>query len=323
MKEMIKMPKNTKAKYLLEDITFDHEEAHLAYTLGSGAASGKNKAFLFKGEDLAEDTLDEDSTEFLKALKKEGSEKLPASAFAYTPDKEKPSTWKLRIDDADHTRSAVAALGKGMMGNKVEIPSKDLKAVKSKVRAAYKKFYPDNEVPNVLKSLEENESGLMLDSDNANSGINKTNKETEMSEITNEELIQKAAEAQVEELLKAKQEELLKAAKAEWEAEQASIALTKSHTDILKGLDFIAEDQVEAIVKATVVEGGESILKALEAAGQAVELSKAAETKAKEDLNKFKEDFSVTEQVQAQVKELSFKDKKAAAVEKALQAQTK
>lgn len=318
------MPKNTKAKYLLEDITFDHEEAHLAYTLGSGAASGKNKAFLFKGENLVEDNLDEDSTEFLKALKKEGSEELPASAFAYTPDKEKPSTWKLRIDDANHTRSAVAALGKGMMGNKVQIPSKDLKAVKSKVRAAYKKFYPDNEVPNVLKSLEENESGLMLDSEyTADTGINKTNKETEMSEVTNEELIQKAAEDKVEALLKAKQEDLLKAAKAEWEAEQASIALTKSHTDILKGLDFISEDQVEAIVKATVVEGGESILKALEAAGQAVELSKAAETQAKEDLNKFKEDFSATEQVQAEVKELSFKDKMDAAVEKALQSQTK
>lgn len=314
------MPKNTKAKYLLEDITFDHEEAHLAYTLGSGAASGKNKAFLFKGEDLTEEKLDEDSTEFLKALKKEGSEELPASAFAYTPDKEKPSTWKLRIDDATHTRSAVAALGKGMMGNKVEIPSKDLKAVKSKVRAAYKKFYPDNEVPNVLKSLEENESGLMLDSHTAYSGINKTNKETKMSEVTNEELIQKAAEAQVEELLKAKQEELLKAAKAEWEAEQASIALTKSNTAILKGLDFIAEDQVEAIVKATVVEGGEAILKAFEEAGKAVELAKAAEVEATTKLEKFKEDFSIPEQVNAEVKELSFEDKKRAAVEKALKA---
>ena len=314
------MPKNTKAKYLLEDITFDHEGAHLAYTLGSGAASGKNKAFLFKGEDSAEDTLDEESVEFLKAMKKEGKEELPASAFAYTPDKEKPSTWKLRIDDADHTRSAEAALGKGMMGNKVEIPSKDLKAVKSKVRASYKKFYPDNEVPNVLKSLDENESGLMLDSDNnAVDGINK-NKEPKMTELTNEELIQKAAEAQVEELLKAKQEELLKAAKAEWEAEQASIALTKSNTAILKGLDFIAEDQVEAIVKATVVEGGEAILKAFEEAGKAVELAKAAEVEATTKLEKFKEDFSIPEQVNAEVKELSFEDKKRAAVEKALKA---
>ncbi len=392
------MPKNTKAKYLLEDITFDHEGAHLAYTLGSGAASGKNKAFLFKGEDLAEDNLDEEAIEFLKAktgdvrldltfqefiekflsmygqdaqmlckilgyeydynhevmdnesykkmidekldrihlikdmneeqmtlmksvqvefekaLKKEGSEKLPASAFAYTPDKEKPSTWKLRIDDATHTRSAVAALGKGMMGNKVQIPSKDLKAVKSKVRAAYKKFYPDNEVPTVLKSLDENESGLMLDSDTAVNGINK-NKEPKMTEPTKEELIQKAAEAQVEELLKAQKADLLKAAKAEWEAEQTAIALTKSHTDILKGLDFIAEDQVEAIVKATVVEGGETILKALEEAGKSVELAKAAEAQAKTDLEKFKEDFSQTEQVNAEVKELSHKDKIAKAVE--------
>ena len=408
MKEMMKMPKNTKAKYLLEDITFDHEGAHLAYTLGSGAASGKNKAFLFKGEDLAEDNLDEESIEFLKAkkgdvrldltfqefiekflhmygqesrmlcklmgydydnddenrvmdnesykriidekldrihlikdmnedqialmksvqiefekaLKKEGSEKLPASAFAYTPDKEKPSTWKLRIDDATHTRSAVAALGKGMMGNKVQIPSKDLKAVKSKVRAAYKKFYPDNEVPAVLKSLDKNESGLMLDSDNANSGINK-NKEPKMTEPTNEELIQKAAEDKVEALLKAKQDDLLKAAKAEWEAEQASIALTKSNTEILKGLDFIAEDQLEAIVKATVVEGGETILKALEEAGKAVELAKAAEAQAKTDLEKFKEEFAETEQVNAEINEQSFKEKLRKAVDTAKANQAK
>jgi len=258
------MSKNTKAKYLLEDITFDHEGAHLAYTLGSGAASGKNKAFLFKGEDLAEENLDQDCVDFLKAMKIEEKNTVSSTAFVNTPN---------------------------------------------------------NEADTVLKNLDENESGLMLDSDNnAADGINKNNKENTMTQLTNEELIQKAAEAQVEELLKAKQEELLKAAKAEWEAEQASIALTKSNTAILKGLDFIAEDQVEAIVKATVVEGGEAILKAFEEAGKAVELAKAAEVEAKTNLEKFKEDFSIPEQVQAKVKELSFEDKKRAAVEKALKA---
>ena len=37
------MSKNTKAKYLIKDVTFDHEQAHLAYTLGNGAASQMNE----------------------------------------------------------------------------------------------------------------------------------------------------------------------------------------------------------------------------------------------------------------------------------------
>jgi hypothetical protein len=61
----------------------------------------------------------------------------------YVPDKDKPSTWKLRIDDATHVRSAVAALGKGFRGNKVEIPADEKDSVIRKVRKAYKKFYPE------------------------------------------------------------------------------------------------------------------------------------------------------------------------------------
>lgn len=90
-----------------------------------------------------------------KAMKKVGSETLSASAYAYVPDPEKPSTWKLRIDDATHTRAAVAALGKGFRGQKVQIPSKDLPSVKRKVKAAYSKFFPDNEIPSILKSMED------------------------------------------------------------------------------------------------------------------------------------------------------------------------
>ena len=85
--------------------------------------------------------------------KKEGDEMLPASAYAYTPDKEQVSTWKLRIDTPENTRAAVAALGKGFRGNKVEIPEADLPAVKKKVARAYRKFFPDNEVPEILKAL--------------------------------------------------------------------------------------------------------------------------------------------------------------------------
>lgn len=87
------------------------------------------------------------------AVEKDG---VPASGWAYTPDKTKTSTWKLNISDAVHTSAAVAALGKGFRGNKVSIPSDDLAGVKAKVRAAYKKFYPDKEVPSAIaKSMME------------------------------------------------------------------------------------------------------------------------------------------------------------------------
>lgn len=74
--------------------------------------------------------------------------------FAYKPDPKKPSTWKLNISDARHTAAAVAALGKGFRGNKVEIPEKDLPGVKKRVAAAYRKFFPKNDVPPILKALD-------------------------------------------------------------------------------------------------------------------------------------------------------------------------
>lgn len=74
--------------------------------------------------------------------------------YAYKPDPKNPSTFKLDISDAKHTAAAVAALGKGFRGNKVSIPAKDLPAVKKRVAAAYRKFYPDNELPPILKSLD-------------------------------------------------------------------------------------------------------------------------------------------------------------------------
>ncbi len=74
--------------------------------------------------------------------------------FAYNPDPKNPSKAKLNISDARHTAAAVAALGKGFRGQKVSIPAADLPGVKAKVRAAYKKFYPDNDLPPILKSLD-------------------------------------------------------------------------------------------------------------------------------------------------------------------------
>jgi hypothetical protein len=96
-----------------------------------------------------------------KATKREDGEDFPAEAFAYVPDPERPSTWKLRLWDsladketARQVGMAVAALGPGFRGNKVQIPAADLARVKARVLSAWRKANPDaerSEVPDVLK----------------------------------------------------------------------------------------------------------------------------------------------------------------------------
>lgn len=95
--------------------------------------------------------------------KTEDGKKFQAGDYAYVPDKEKPSTWKLRLTDtpggAPDTRivgAALAALGPtGFRGQKVQIPTSDLPSVKAKILAAWKKLHPDakpEEIPRVLKA---------------------------------------------------------------------------------------------------------------------------------------------------------------------------
>ena len=99
--------------------------------------------------------------DMFKAMKTEGGEQFPAEAFAYVPDAKMPSTWKLRLWDSPSEKEtprqvgyAIAALGKGYRGNKVELPSDAVKGVKAKVLAAWKKTHPDMteaDAPDVLK----------------------------------------------------------------------------------------------------------------------------------------------------------------------------
>lgn len=161
-----------------------------------------------------------------KVTKKEGDENLSVSDYAYTPDKESPSTWKLRIDDATHTSAAVAALGAGFRGNKVQIPTEDLAAVKRKVSSAYKKFFPDkkDDLPEILKSNEQ--------------------------EITLNEEIEKAVAA-VESILKAQIETqtvaLEKASARIQELEKS--AVTKARKEVLADVESDAV-KLDALVKS-------------------------------------------------------------------------
>lgn len=176
------------------------------------------------------------------ATKKEGSENLSASAYAYVPDASKPSTWKLRIDDANHTRAAVAALGAGFRGNKVSIPSEDLPAVKRKVKAAYKKFFPDaEELPSILKS---NEEVLALQEE-----IKKAVKEAE--EILKAQLQEKEealtkALAKVVEFETKEKEAVVKARK-----EKLSAVLPEGEVeDMFKSLEALADEAFDVVIKS-------------------------------------------------------------------------
>lgn len=67
-----------------------------------------------------------------KTKKVDGAEH-PASDFAYVPDPEKPSTWKLPIFNAHHVGAALAAMTSDYRGHEVEIPEKDRKKVMMRI----------------------------------------------------------------------------------------------------------------------------------------------------------------------------------------------
>ena len=99
-------------------------------------------------------------------MKTEDGVKFPAEAFAYVPDSEKPSEWKLRLWE-DHIKkvtrkqlgAAAAALSPGgFRGQKVDIPSVDLSAVKRKIRSAYRSLdVSDDEMPRWVREAETRE----------------------------------------------------------------------------------------------------------------------------------------------------------------------
>jgi cation transport regulator ChaB len=96
-------------------------------------------------------------------VKTEDGVEFPASAYAYCPDKDKPSEWKLRLLEDPTKKVTRAQLGRaaaalspgGFRGQKVDIPSEDLPAVKRKIRTAYRSLdVPDEEIPKWVKESE-------------------------------------------------------------------------------------------------------------------------------------------------------------------------
>lgn len=110
--------------------------------------------------DDEDDNGDDDMSMSKAATKREDGEDFPAEAFAYVPDPEMPSTWKLRLWDSLEQRETVAQVSRavaalspsGFRGNRVQIPAEDLPSVKAKVRAAWRRVNgPDREIPAVIK----------------------------------------------------------------------------------------------------------------------------------------------------------------------------
>jgi len=78
-----------------------------------------------------------------------------ADDFAYVPDPETPSTWKLPIFDEDHISMAITALQpSGFRGQKVDIPADDKSKVLSRISAAINKIADDDTKNRLKRRLE-------------------------------------------------------------------------------------------------------------------------------------------------------------------------
>lgn len=98
--------------------------------------------------------------------KTEDGVKFIAEAYAYVPDKENSSEWKLRLWEDPTKKITQAQLGKaaaalspgGFRGQKVAIPSTDLAEVKRTIRSKYKNLgVKDEDIPRWVKEAEKRE----------------------------------------------------------------------------------------------------------------------------------------------------------------------
>jgi hypothetical protein len=131
---------------------------HLVYELG-----GKSYQLDYTLDDKGAVTFGDPVEVVMKTVYEPVAESLaeanlPEKCYAYVPNKFKPATWKLPYLNADgsvdekHLAAAAAAFSAGgSRGQKVEVPEKDVAAVKKKLAAAYRKLgkKPD-EIPKQL-----------------------------------------------------------------------------------------------------------------------------------------------------------------------------
>jgi len=99
-------------------------------------------------------------------MKTEEGEKFPATAYAYVPDKEQSTTWKLRLwEDAEKkvtksqlSRAAASLSPGGYKGQKVVIPVAESPTVKRMIRTEYRKLGVETEeIPRWVREAESRE----------------------------------------------------------------------------------------------------------------------------------------------------------------------
>jgi hypothetical protein len=166
---------------------------------------------------------------------------FPATDWAYVPDPESPSTWKLRLTatpggdpDPRVVAAAVAALGPGgFRGQRVEIPAEDLPAVIRRVRAAWKRAFPDRdpeEMPDVLRQAAE---GSQLVGDGMGTSVMAASGRNKETVTMAEEQIQ-AIEARIA-------QQFAEQLAAEREARQAAEARVAALEEIQRRKEFTDE----------------------------------------------------------------------------------
>lgn len=112
--------------------------------------------------DLDDLNLSDEEMEVIEQIQKQrlktigSGQKLPASQFAYVGDPERTETWKFPINDKEHVQNAVARL------NQTDLTGSAKAEAKRKIRSAYRRYFPDNDLPEVLKSFEEVEEASVL-----------------------------------------------------------------------------------------------------------------------------------------------------------------
>ena len=99
-------------------------------------------------------------------VKTEDNVKYPAEAFAYVPDNEQPSTWRLRIWESVDKKVTKPQLARvtaslspgGFRGLKATVPAVDLPGVKRKIRSEYRSLgIADTDIPRWVKEVETRE----------------------------------------------------------------------------------------------------------------------------------------------------------------------
>ena len=325
-------------KHLLKDVSFNPEDfkdkdynPHIAFTLPSqnGAASKKNKAFLFKSDEeptieiikeLEQVQLKLSMEEFLSkffglwegdaqvltkimGLETEAEYKLTQEEGKENPDPWDMNYWKDEIEYTENKASRVQML-KSLQDNK-ELQVKELLEVFNIRKSFEEGYFKDKDnIENILKSTKEEIPSEVIKTDEeinsdvsgkeqglAPSNINKNDKEiTVDSEILKSQEFKDLLKSEIQKATEEKDAQIESLLKAE------NARLEKGFVKLVKGFEFIEDEVQVELVKFFMkdMDSAEFVTGILKSASEAVATAKAEAVEAKES-------FGVVKSVDASV----------------------